>query len=213
MVSSGETRGPLSEHRVFARWFPDESDWNQAHPFCNNANAAVRRSLWERFAFNESLTGLEDIAWAKHAIGAGYKIAYEAGAEIIHVHEESSKSLLNRYRREAIALKSIFPHEHFGLGDFLWMYFRNTLNDGYHAFRKRELRKQFGHILNFRLMQFWGTYRGFTQHGEVTRQLKQKFYYPDDQPGIGNGTQINDKSRKRIDYTDLEKEWNINDLY
>ncbi len=37
----GETT-KFSEHQVFARWFPEKSENAQDHPFCNNANAAIR---------------------------------------------------------------------------------------------------------------------------------------------------------------------------
>ena len=33
-------------------------------------------------------------------------------------------------------------------------------------------------IFIFRLMQFWGTYRGYAQRGPITTELRQTFYYP-----------------------------------
>ena len=33
--------------------------------FCNNANAAIRKKIWEEKHYDETLTGLEDLAWAK----------------------------------------------------------------------------------------------------------------------------------------------------
>jgi cellulose synthase/poly-beta-1,6-N-acetylglucosamine synthase-like glycosyltransferase len=44
----GATR--FSEGQIFAHWFPDASQLYQPHPFCNNANAAIRRSLWQNQA-------------------------------------------------------------------------------------------------------------------------------------------------------------------
>ncbi|MCI0479888.1 glycosyltransferase family 2 protein, partial [Candidatus Uhrbacteria bacterium] len=52
----GATR--FSEQRVFARWFPESSNGVQESPFCNNANAALRRSLWARHPYDEDLPGL-----------------------------------------------------------------------------------------------------------------------------------------------------------
>lgn len=190
----------FSEHQVFAKWFPDHSDWNQGHPFCNNANAAIRRSLWERFSYDETLTGLEDLAWARQVAGAGYRIAYEANAEVVHVHNERPQVLFNRYRREAIALKGIFPHEHFSLFTFAHMYVQNVFSDLFHALQRGVLWGNLGNIFTFRLMQFWGTYRGFAQHGLITRQLKQKFYYPNElnRPGRAAPGQV---ARPIIDYS------------
>jgi len=178
----GKQRGnemtKCSEHQVFARWFPDESKLEQNHPFCNNANAAIRRSLWEQLPYDETLTGLEDIEWAKRAMESGYKIVYTSDADIVHVHDESYRQIHNRYRREAIALKRIFPHERFSLWDFARLFTANVASDCRHARHDGALRRSLASIFLFRLMQFWGTYRGFTQRSPVTNQLRQTFYYP-----------------------------------
>lgn len=174
----GNERTKYSEHQVFAKWFPDESNPSQGHPFCNNANAAIRREVWKQLPYNEELTGLEDIDWANRAIQLGYKIAYQATAEIVHVHNETPAQVYNRYFREAIGLRRSFPNEHFHLWDFVRLFFTNAFNDYTHAVRDGELGRHWFAIPRFRLMQFWGTYRGFAQRGPVTSQLKQTFYYP-----------------------------------
>lgn len=181
----GKQRGNETTHyaeeRIFSRWFPEESDLTQTHPFCNNANAAIRRSLWEQFPYNEELTGLEDLEWAKRVIEAGYHLAYAAGATIIHVHNERPRQTYNRYRREAIAFKQIFSNERFTLGDFLTMWLLNTFSDYTHALRDGVLLRELIAIPRFRLMQFWGTYRGYAQHTPVSKKLRSAFYYPQPQ--------------------------------
>lgn len=180
----GKQRGnettKYSERQVFTKWFPNESNLCQDHPFCNNANAAIRRSVWEQSPYDETLTGLEDIDWARRALELSHKIAYAADAEVVHVHNETPRRLYNRYRREAIALKHIFPQERFSLWDFVRLFAANVVSDCYHARHDRVLWRNLTDILVFRLMQFWGTYRGFAQRGLVTSQLKQTFYYPND---------------------------------
>lgn len=178
----GKQRGnkvtKFSEHQVFAKWFPDESVANQSHPFCNNANAAIRRSLWEQFRYDETLTGLEDLAWATQILAAGYRIAYDAEAQIIHVHEETNKQIYNRYRREAIALKAIMPHEQFNFVDFCKMLTTNIISDMRVAHHAGQLAANVPGILSFRWVQFIGTWRGFAQRGLVSTELRGKFYYP-----------------------------------
>jgi rhamnosyltransferase len=44
----GDERTKFSECQVFAQWFPEDAQPRQPHPFCNNANAAIRRGLWEQ---------------------------------------------------------------------------------------------------------------------------------------------------------------------
>ncbi len=71
----GDERTRYAERQVFARWFPDQSNPDQQHAFCNNANAAIRRTVWEQNPYDETLTGLEDIDWAKRVMNQGLKVA------------------------------------------------------------------------------------------------------------------------------------------
>lgn len=174
----GTTTTKFSENQIFRKWFPEESIPHQNHPFCNNANAAVRTDLWKEHPYDELLPGLEDLAWAKWAYSQGYKNSYAAAAEVIHVHEETPAGVYNRYRREAIALSRIDPQQNFRLHDFFRLLFTNTITDIWHAFKQRKLSSSFYEILWFRVMQFWGTYQGHRYKGPLTQQLRQTFYYP-----------------------------------
>lgn len=207
-LTYGKQRGnevtKYAEHQVFAQWFPDESNYDQNYPFCNNANAAIRRELWDKMPYNEELTGLEDLDWAKRAMERGYNIAYVADAPIIHVHDEEPNQIFNRYRREAIAMKRIFPRQSFTLWDFISLFVSNATKDSLSAFKDGILRSTFWEILTFRLMQFWGTYGGFRQSGEVNSQLKKRYFYPgrdfDAEEGVGDDT------KRRIDYSEGQQE-------
>ena len=178
----GKQRGmetsKFSEHQIFRQWFPDADVTQQDSPFCNNANAAIRRSLWDEHSYDETLTGLEDLAWAKWAQGAGYAVSYASHAEIIHIHDEMPRGIYNRYRREAMAFKRIFPESHFNVYDFARLTVTNILSDLFHAARQNVLLKSFSSIFWFRFNQFWGTYQGYRKSGPVTQHLRQTFYYP-----------------------------------
>jgi len=169
-----------SEHQFFRKYFPENSVLQQAHPYSHNANSAIRRSLWEIHPYNESLTGLEDLAWSSWAMDSGYEIAYVAEAEVIHQHDETMRQVYNRYKREAIALKHILPNSTFSFAEFLRKWLGNSLYDINQARRERVLLKQVSPILRFRLMQYWGTYRGFHYAGKIDSQLHRAFYYPPD---------------------------------
>lgn len=186
---TGTRTTKFSEHEIFARWFPDQSDLRQSHPFCNNANAAIRKSLWQEQPYDETLTGLEDLAWAKWAQQQGHTIAYVAEAEIIHVHDETPQGVFNRYRREAMAFKRIYPEAHFSLYDLARMTSSNITNDLWHARRQNVLLNSLPGIFWFRWNQFWGTYQGYRQALEWNWQLRQTFYYP-------RGTQTSQKSTR-----------------
>ena len=178
----GKQRGmgtsKFSEHQIFRQWFPDSDPMQQYSPFCNNANAAIRHSLWEDHPYDETLSGLEDIAWAKWAQTEDYAISYAPHAEIIHIHNETPRGVYNRYRREAMAFKRIFPESHFNVYDFVRLTVTNILSDLTHAARRRVFWKNLSSVFWFRFNQFWGTYQRYRQSGPLTQHLRQTFYYP-----------------------------------
>jgi rhamnosyltransferase len=180
-LTYGKQRGPasarFSEAQIFRQWYPDASDPAQATAFCNNANAAIRKSLWEQHPYDETLTGLEDLAWAQWAKEQGGVIAYVAEAEVVHVHHETPGAVFNRYRREAMAFKRIHPEAHFNWYDFIRLTATNILSDLYHATLERKLLANLASIFWFRFTQFRGTHSGYRESGALTPQLRETFYY------------------------------------
>ena len=174
----GDHKTRYSERRVMERWFLPHSVERQEHPFCNNANAAIRRSVWMGQPYDEVLTGLEDVDWAKRAMEQGHAIAYVATAPVIHSHHESWGQLVNRYRREAIAHKRIYPEHRMPATEAIRLSAVNTANDYVHAARDGALLRNLFWIPAFRAAQFWGSYRGFRQRGEASAVLRRHFYYP-----------------------------------
>ena len=180
-LTYGKQRGPAtakySEQQIYHQWYPETSQPNQETAFCNNANAAIRKSLWEQHPYDETLTGLEDLEWARWAKQQGGAIAYVAEAEIIHIHNETPSGVFNRYRREAMAFKRIHPEAHFSVYDFARLTAANIFSDLYHAAREHVLWKNLASILWFRYMQFNGTRLGHRETSLVTPQLRETFYY------------------------------------
>jgi len=192
----GNANSRFAEQQIFHHWYPDRSQPRQPYPFCNNANAAMRRRLWEQQRYDETLPGLEDLDWGHRLMGLGYAISYVAEAEIIHVHNETPRRVYNRYRREAMAFKRIFPDEHFHWWDVLRHFSANALSDLAHAARQHH---HLGDILWFRWMQFSGTYQGYRQSGPLTWQLRQTFYYP---RGMGAAGQVPARNIEPIRYNE-----------
>lgn len=202
----GDERTKYAEQQIFEKLYPAGGPQIMSGWFCNNANAAVRRALWTELPYDEALTGLEDLAWAKAVGQRGLRVAYQGEAGVIHVHDERWRQVLNRYRREAIALKRIAPEEHFGLMDFITCLARNVVSDLRHAQRDARLREVWLSVLQFRFMQFWGTYRGFASDAAIPDNLKQTFYYPkgwDHEADITSGEQ---RAALRIPYAALGEE-------
>ena len=194
----GDSTTKFSEHQIFTKLFPDQSNPRQDHPFCNNANAAIRRELWLQRPYDEALSGLEDLEWGKWALAEGHTLAYSASAEIIHIHEESPGQVYNRYRREALALKQIQPEEIFRLNDFVRLLLFNVFSDCRQALDAKILYKSLGEIVLFRIMQFWGTYKGLRHTGRVGLDLIHTFYYP---TRFGESRLYTDRETAPIDYS------------
>ncbi|MCX6055505.1 MAG: glycosyltransferase family 2 protein [Chloroflexi bacterium] len=188
----GSESSHFSERQIFHHWYPEHSIKRQNFPFCNNANAAIRRSLWQQHAYDESLPGLEDLAWGKWAQESGWFINYVVEAEVIHVHNESSAGIFNRYRREGMAFKQIYPTEKFSWYEMLRLFFQNSVSDCRAAKNANLLPTHWIKVVQFRWAQFFGTYQGYRQSGPLTWQLKKSFYYP-------HGPISQDKPKRNIE--------------
>ena len=195
----GNSTTHFSEHQIFSRWYPNESRSQESNPFCNNANAAIRKNLWTEHQYDENLSGLEDLEWANWAISQGYNVSYVPEAEIIHVHEDTPRGIYNRYRREAMAFKRIFPQEVFNIRDFIRLFIQNVLSDSSTAVQEKTFFSEISNIIWFRFMQFWGTYRGYRQRGPLTWELRQTFYYPG---GSQSKKKVQSRDVKPIHYSE-----------
>ena len=177
----GGPESKFSECQHFAKFFPATSRIPQDGFFCNNANAAVQRSAWEQFRFDEEITGLEDLHLARRLTAAGHRIGYVAEAAVYHHHHESWGTVRRRFERESIALQHIIPEIQMTFLDFLsyftsavWLDVRALLRERAAPPRLRRLPE----IVLFRLMQFWGSYRGNHEHRQLSQRRKEAYFYP-----------------------------------
>ncbi len=171
-----ETR--FSESQIFAKYFPAVSRIPQEGFFCNNANSALSTAVWRNNPFDEQLTGLEDLDLAKRLVNQGERIAYVAEAEVYHNHDETWRKVMTRFERESIALQSIMPEVHLSFIDFVRYLTSGVLLDSGAALQERQFLRCFPGILMYRLMQYWGSYRGNHEHRQMSRERKEKFFYP-----------------------------------
>lgn len=176
----GRDHTKFSESQYFDKTFPPYSKIPQLGYFCNNANAAITRDAWETHKFDEELSGLEDMDLAKKLEASGGKIAYVADAAVYHIHNETWRQVRMRYEREAHALHQIMPQLHFTFGDFLRFFFSSLLSDSAAALQENRLLKELPGIFMFRLMHYWGTYKGNHQVRRLSAELKYKYFYPKD---------------------------------
>lgn len=182
MVVYGAQRGddttPYSERCIMRQWYPHAGARTQEHTFCNNANAAVRHSFWQQLHYDEVLPGLEDVAFAQCVKEKGFRVIYEESAQVVHIHDQTLREIYNRYYREALAFKKIYPQEIFRRRELFFLVSANIVSDLYQALRERVLLKNIFSVFGFRLAQFYGTYRGFNAGKVDLCGLRERLYYP-----------------------------------
>jgi rhamnosyltransferase len=173
-----------SERRIFEKYYPKRSQIPQTGFYCNNANSALSRKTWERYRFDEELTGMEDIDFAKRLVRDGGKIGYVAEAGVHHVHNESWKTIKRRFEREAIAIHHIMPEIHVRLWDTIRYIYTSIMLDLGAASRERTLLKNLKGIVLYRFWQYWGTYVGNTNQRELSRAQRETLFYPSSNPDL-----------------------------
>jgi rhamnosyltransferase len=60
----------------------------------SNAASAFRRSVWSELPFVPP--AVEDLDWARRAVGAGWKVAYASDAVVHHSHDEPARAQAQR---------------------------------------------------------------------------------------------------------------------
>jgi hypothetical protein len=175
-LGNGTSR--FSECQIFLKYYPPRSRVPQDGFYCNNANAAMLKSVWAQHPFDEDLTGLEDMHLARTLVGHGLKVGYVSEAPVYHLHHESWAQIKRRFEREAIALQHIMPEVQVTFLDFMRYFASAVMLDSGSALQQRVLRHKFKEIVMYRLMQFWGSYRGNHLHRKLSKERKEQYFYP-----------------------------------
>lgn len=174
----GDDDSNYSERRIFAKYYPETSSIPQVGFFCNNANSALLRAVWEQNRFDEDLTGLEDMDLSRRLVAQGLQIGYVADAAVFHHHQESWAQVRRRFEREALALRSIMPEIQLAPIDVLRFLVASTWGDWRSARRNGIRSTSRMDMLRYRWNQYYGSYKGNHEHKRLSRQAKERFFYP-----------------------------------
>lgn len=172
-----------SEHRIFAKYFPEKSSIPQLGIYCNNANSALLRSTWDKYKFDESLTGLEDMHLAQKLIADGGKVGYIAEASVFHFHHEKWPQVRRRFEREALALQRIRPDVLVRKRDFIRYLTKGVLADLNHARLNRISLQYWPGVLRYRFAQYLGSYVGNHLSRRISASLRESYFYPTEKKG------------------------------
>ncbi|MGH9013634.1 MAG: glycosyltransferase family 2 protein [Acidimicrobiia bacterium] len=102
---------PLPQPEPPSRQEPGSYDPHNRLWGLSNGNSALRRSLWQEFAFDEALPAAEDKAWGREALARGYCIVHDPAAVVWHERH----GVLAAYRRERAVNEGfaiMFPDVH-----------------------------------------------------------------------------------------------------
>lgn len=91
------------EHRIVVTY--GASDYYRDNVFISNVNSAIRKDVWQRFKFSETIITAEDKEFAKRVLSGGWNIVYEPEAAAYHAHDFSLWSAFQRSLDFGIALR------------------------------------------------------------------------------------------------------------
>lgn len=172
-----------SEHRIFAKYFPEQSELPQQGIYCNNANSALLKTVWSQYKFDEQLTGLEDMHLAQRLVEDGQKVGYVAEAAVFHYHHERWPQVRTRFEREALALQRIRPDLVVRKRDFFRYLTKAVGADLQHALRNRLPLQNWPNVWRYRLAQYWGSYSGNRLSRKISASLRESYFYPTEKKG------------------------------
>ena len=174
----GASESQYSECQIFSKYYPEKDSYSDGDFFCNNANAAIKRSAWEEHYFDEDITGLEDMELAKRLISNEGRVRYVPNSTVIHYHAENWAQVKRRFEREAIALKKIMPQVHVSLYDTIRYISSSIFNDWKCAWQEKVWLQKASNIVFYRFNQYFGAYKGNHEHRELSRKEKEKYFFP-----------------------------------
>lgn len=85
--------------------------------FFHNANSIIKREIWERFPFDETVSNIEDRVWGETVIAHGLHIVYEPEASVYHYHGINQNNNEERVENVVRILESINTISEFSYKD------------------------------------------------------------------------------------------------
>ena len=190
----------FSESQIFNKYYPPITNLFQKGFFCNNANSAINKKEWEKYKFDETLTGLEDIDLAKKIFNNGGNISYISEACVYHCHKEKWGQISTRFERESYALLKISPEITINKSKLVYYIFSAIFFDFKKAFSKKILFKNSNilHIVLYRTFQFWGSYKGNKITKKYNNELSNRYFFPS-KPFKQSGYIINEDKKQKME--------------
>ncbi len=84
------------------------NDFYISNAFVSDVNAVIKKDIWKKIKFDETIIMAEDKKWAIDVLRSGYQLKYEPTAAVYHSHDYSLISSFKRRFDDGVAMKQIF---------------------------------------------------------------------------------------------------------
>ncbi len=141
----------------------------------SNANAALRRGVWEKIKFDEHISASEDLLWAKQVMSSGYEIHYIPAARVFHSHTPALNYIRRRAYVESKSVNSFLETKnHFGIYRFVRFLLGHIIKDMIFSIRNRYSLFWLFHIPLYRLFQGVGFIKGYREGSNLQVDVLSK---------------------------------------
>ena len=82
--------------------FGNEDRIQKIEPFFHNANSIIKKSVWKKINFDNSITNIEDRDWAKKVQDKNYLIKYNSKGCIYHTHGLHQHGIKESFRAQSV---------------------------------------------------------------------------------------------------------------
>lgn len=80
--------------------------------FFSDVNSSLRKTVWEKYPYDNEIITSEDGEWAKKVLLAGYTIVYDPTSAVYHSHSFSLRSVFKKYFECGIAVSKYAKEEY-----------------------------------------------------------------------------------------------------
>lgn len=97
-----ETRYP---NKTIVRALEENQNPELEDIFFSDVSSAIKKEIWKKFPFDDTIIMGEDQKWAKEVLLAGYKTIYVADTAVWHSHDYTLKQTFDRYYMSSLSLR------------------------------------------------------------------------------------------------------------
>jgi len=134
---------PFDRRGLLKKYNIEKQELHEGPPFIfSNSSSAIRKTVWDKINFDESLLAVEEEDWAREVRKLDYKIMYEPEAKVYHSHNETFKQIYKRFYELSYAWR-LLDLEKYSLLKILYDFSVGSAYDMLYVILKRDYMKWF----------------------------------------------------------------------